>query len=171
MLLVAMGVPRQEKWFNRMMPFLNPTLAFGVGGLFDFISSRIPRAPTASQAIGMEWAYRLYQEPKRMWRRYLLGNPFFLARSLAASGRTRILPMRRRLGVTGKRLLDVCVAGAGLLLFVLPILLLAAAIRLTSPGPAIFRQRRVGKTAAFLLSTSSARCIWMPGRDFPRWPG
>jgi UDP-N-acetyl-D-mannosaminuronic acid transferase (WecB/TagA/CpsF family) len=87
MLLVAMGVPRQEMWLNRMMPFLNPTLAFGVGGLFDFLSGRIPRAPTAWQAIGMEWAYRLYQEPKRMWRRYLLGNPLFLARSSPKAGR------------------------------------------------------------------------------------
>lgn len=167
MLLVAMGVPRQEMWLNRMMPFLNPTLAFGVGGLFDFLSGRIPRAPTAWQVIGMEWAYRLYQEPKRMWRRYLLGNPLFLARSLAATARTRILPIRRRLGVTGKRILDVCGASAGLLLFVLPMLLLAAAIRLTSPGPAIFRQRRVGKDGS-LFTIYKFRSMYMDaGARFP----
>jgi N-acetylglucosaminyldiphosphoundecaprenol N-acetyl-beta-D-mannosaminyltransferase len=83
MLLVAMGVPRQELWLNRMMPFLNPPMAFGVGGLFDYLSGRIPRAPIALRAIGMEWSVRLYHEPRRLWRRYLLGNPLFLARSLA----------------------------------------------------------------------------------------
>jgi N-acetylglucosaminyldiphosphoundecaprenol N-acetyl-beta-D-mannosaminyltransferase len=84
MLLVAMGVPRQELWLSRAMPFLNPPLAFAVGGLFDFLSGRIPRAPRALQAIGMEWIYRLSQEPRRMWKRYLLGNPLFLARTVGA---------------------------------------------------------------------------------------
>jgi N-acetylglucosaminyldiphosphoundecaprenol N-acetyl-beta-D-mannosaminyltransferase len=85
MLLVAMGVPRQELWLNRMMPFLHPSMAFGVGGLFDYLSGRIPRAPIALRAIGMEWFVRLYHEPRRLWRRYLLGNPLFLARSLEAA--------------------------------------------------------------------------------------
>jgi N-acetylglucosaminyldiphosphoundecaprenol N-acetyl-beta-D-mannosaminyltransferase len=85
MLLVAMGVPRQELWLNRMMPVLNPLMAFGVGGLFDYLSGRIPRAPVPLRAIGMEWFVRLYHEPRRLWRRYLLGNPFFLARSLEAA--------------------------------------------------------------------------------------
>jgi N-acetylglucosaminyldiphosphoundecaprenol N-acetyl-beta-D-mannosaminyltransferase len=106
MLLVAMGVPRQELWLNRIMPFLNLSLAFGVGGLFDYLSGRIPRAPTALRAIGMEWSYRLYQEPRRMWRRYLLGNPLFLARSLEAVARTHILAARHALGLTAKRFLD-----------------------------------------------------------------
>jgi len=107
MLLVAMGVPRQELWLNRIMPFLNLSLAFGVGGLFDYLSGRIPRAPTALRAIGLEWSYRLYQEPRRMWRRYLLGNPLFLARSLEAVARTHILAARHALGLAAKRFLDV----------------------------------------------------------------
>jgi N-acetylglucosaminyldiphosphoundecaprenol N-acetyl-beta-D-mannosaminyltransferase len=89
MLLVAMGVPCQELWLKRVMPFLNPSLAFGVGGFFDYLSGRIPRAPRAFRAIGMEWSYRLYQEPRRMWRRYLLGNPLFLGRNVGAIVRTR----------------------------------------------------------------------------------
>jgi exopolysaccharide biosynthesis WecB/TagA/CpsF family protein len=145
MLLVAMGVPLQELWLNRIMPFLNLSLAFGVGGLFDYLSGRIPRAPAALRAIGMEWSCRLYQEPRRMWRRYLLGNPLFLARSLDAVGRTHVLAARQAFAITAKRTLDVCGATAGLVLLLLPMLLVAAAIRLTSPGPAIFRQRRVGK--------------------------
>lgn len=85
MLLVAMGVPRQELWLNRMMPLLDLPMAFGVGGLFDYLSGRIPRAPVALRTIGMEWFVRLYHEPRRLWRRYLLGNPLFLARSLEAA--------------------------------------------------------------------------------------
>ena len=52
----------------------------GVGGLFDFYSGRIPRAPLWLREIGLEWVWRLAQEPGRMWRRYLLGNPLFLYR-------------------------------------------------------------------------------------------
>jgi N-acetylglucosaminyldiphosphoundecaprenol N-acetyl-beta-D-mannosaminyltransferase len=89
MLLVAMGVPCQELWLKRVMPFLNLSLAFGVGGLFDYLSGRIPRAPRALRAIGMEWSYRLYQEPRRMWRRYLLGNPLFVGRNVRAILQTR----------------------------------------------------------------------------------
>jgi N-acetylglucosaminyldiphosphoundecaprenol N-acetyl-beta-D-mannosaminyltransferase len=95
MLLVAMGVPGQELWVNRVIPFLKPPIVFGVGGLFDYRSGRIPRAPVALQAIGMEWSFRLYQEPRRMWRRYLLGNPLFLARSLEAVARIHARPHRK----------------------------------------------------------------------------
>ena len=52
----------------------------GVGGLFDFYSGRIPRAPQWMRELSLEWVYRLYQEPGRMWRRYLLGNVVFLSR-------------------------------------------------------------------------------------------
>lgn len=79
-LLVAMGVPRQELWLERMRPRLAPAVLLGVGGLFDFYSGRIPRAPLWVREIGMEWAWRLAQEPGRMWRRYVIGNPLFLFR-------------------------------------------------------------------------------------------
>ena len=52
----------------------------GVGGLFDFYSGRIPRAPLWMRELGLEWVYRLLQEPGRMWRRYVIGNPLFLYR-------------------------------------------------------------------------------------------
>jgi N-acetylglucosaminyldiphosphoundecaprenol N-acetyl-beta-D-mannosaminyltransferase len=50
----------------------------GVGGSFDVIAGKVKRAPLWIQTIGMEWLYRLYQEPKRMWRRYLIGNCKFI---------------------------------------------------------------------------------------------
>jgi N-acetylglucosaminyldiphosphoundecaprenol N-acetyl-beta-D-mannosaminyltransferase len=52
----------------------------GVGGLFDFYSGRMPRAPVWMREMGLEWVFRLMQEPGRMWRRYVIGNPLFLYR-------------------------------------------------------------------------------------------
>jgi len=79
-LLVAFGVPRQELWLADHHDLLRPPVRIGVGGLFDFYSGRIPRAPLWMREIGLEWVWRLSREPGRMWRRYLLGNPLFLYR-------------------------------------------------------------------------------------------
>lgn len=80
-LLVAMGAPRQEFWIARHARELDVAVAIGVGGLFDFVSGNIPRAPAWLRRMGLEWTFRLRQEPARMWRRYLLGNPRFLWRA------------------------------------------------------------------------------------------
>jgi len=79
-LLVGFGVPKQELWLARCRAQLNPAVCMGIGGLFDFYSGRIPRAPVWLREIGMEWSWRLMQEPGRMWQRYLIGNPLFLYR-------------------------------------------------------------------------------------------
>jgi N-acetylglucosaminyldiphosphoundecaprenol N-acetyl-beta-D-mannosaminyltransferase len=77
-----MGVPSQELWIRRNLPTTGVRVAIGVGGLFDFYSGRIPRAPVWMREVGLEWTYRLIQEPGRMWKRYLIGNWTFLARHL-----------------------------------------------------------------------------------------
>ncbi len=82
LLLVAFGAPRQDVWVDQHLPELGVKLAVGVGGLFDFFSGRIPRAPLWLRRLGLEWCYRLYREPRRLGKRYLLGNPVFLARLL-----------------------------------------------------------------------------------------
>lgn len=79
-LLVAMGAPRQELWIAKHRERLAPPLAMGVGGLFDYYSDRIKRAPIWVREIGLEWLWRTMQEPGRLWRRYFVGNPVFLAR-------------------------------------------------------------------------------------------
>lgn len=79
-LLVGMGVPEQDLWIARNTAKLAPAVKIGVGGLFDFYSGRIRRAPQWMREIGMEWAWRLFMEPGRMWRRYIIGNPLFLFR-------------------------------------------------------------------------------------------
>lgn len=78
--LVGMGSPRQEQWVRQHLADLPGVTVVTVGGLFDFYSDRIPRAPRAWRELGFEWAWRLRQEPRRLARRYLLGNPLFLAR-------------------------------------------------------------------------------------------
>jgi N-acetylglucosaminyldiphosphoundecaprenol N-acetyl-beta-D-mannosaminyltransferase len=80
LVLVAFGAPRQELWVRRNLAKLGAKVVIGVGGLLDFFSGRIPRAPRWIRKLGMEWCYRLCQEPKRLWRRYLVGNVVFLAR-------------------------------------------------------------------------------------------
>lgn len=80
LLLVARGVPSQDLFIHRHLPLLGVQVAMGVGGLFDFAAGRIARAPVWMRETGLEWVYRLLQEPSRMWRRYLVGNFTFLAR-------------------------------------------------------------------------------------------
>jgi N-acetylglucosaminyldiphosphoundecaprenol N-acetyl-beta-D-mannosaminyltransferase len=79
-LLVAFGAPKQDLWIREHLAETGVGVAMGVGGLFDFYSGRIARAPQWMREIGMEWVYRLYQEPGRMWKRYLWGNLLFLSR-------------------------------------------------------------------------------------------
>lgn len=88
-LLVAMGVPRQEMFMAQKLTAEHCTLAFGVGALFDFMADVVPRAPGLVQKLRFEWLYRLAQEPGRLWRRYVVGNPLFLLRVVRARLRGR----------------------------------------------------------------------------------
>jgi N-acetylglucosaminyldiphosphoundecaprenol N-acetyl-beta-D-mannosaminyltransferase len=88
---VGIGVPKQEKWMAMMRPRLEAPVLAGVGAAFDFHAGLVPQAPNWIQEAGLEWAYRLAHEPRRLWRRYLRYNPRFLssfARQLAMHRRT-----------------------------------------------------------------------------------
>ena len=76
--LVGLGAPKQEFFIDEHIRPLGIPVAIGVGGTFEMISGRVPRAPEWIRHIGMEWGYRLFREPKRLWRRYLIGNLAFL---------------------------------------------------------------------------------------------
>lgn len=78
--LVAFGNPLQEKFVDHHFHALNCEMVICVGGLFDFLSGAVPRAPLWLRRLHLEWAFRLLIEPLRMWRRYLLGNFVFMAR-------------------------------------------------------------------------------------------
>lgn len=79
LILVAMGNPRQERWIAKHAMKMN-TCAMAVGAYFDFLTGEISRAPFWMRRARLEWVYRLFLEPRRMWKRYLIGNFVFLAR-------------------------------------------------------------------------------------------
>ncbi len=79
-ILVALGVPLQELWIADNLTADHCKLAFGVGALLDFAAGNVPRAPVWVRRLRAEWIYRLAHEPVRLAKRYLIGNPVFLAR-------------------------------------------------------------------------------------------
>jgi exopolysaccharide biosynthesis WecB/TagA/CpsF family protein len=81
-LFVAMGVPLQELWIDRNAEKLHVPVILGVGALFDFYSGTIPRAPQRVRQLGLEWLFRFVIEPRRMFARYILGNPVFIVRAI-----------------------------------------------------------------------------------------
>jgi N-acetylglucosaminyldiphosphoundecaprenol N-acetyl-beta-D-mannosaminyltransferase len=78
-LWVGMSAPKQETWLRRAGIRLRVRLGVGVGAAFGFFAGRVRRAPAWMRGAGLEWAYRLSQEPQRLWRRYLVGNTGFCA--------------------------------------------------------------------------------------------
>ena len=75
-LLVAYGHPQQDLWIARNQPHMGVPLAIGVGGVFDYLSGRVPRAPAWLRRLGLEWLYRLARQPRR-WRRIVDAVPRF----------------------------------------------------------------------------------------------
>lgn len=75
---VGIGVPKQEKWMAAMRDRLDAPVLIGVGAAFDFHAGRVAQAPDWIQALGMEWAFRLSREPRRLWKRYAMYNPKFV---------------------------------------------------------------------------------------------
>ncbi len=76
---VGIGVPKQEKWMAAMRERLDAPVLVGVGAAFDFHAGLIPQAPAWMQRRGLEWLFRLLQEPRRLWKRYARHNPRFVA--------------------------------------------------------------------------------------------
>jgi N-acetylglucosaminyldiphosphoundecaprenol N-acetyl-beta-D-mannosaminyltransferase len=74
---VGLGAPKQERWMAEHRDRLDAAILIGVGAAFDFHTGRVDRAPLWMQRSGLEWSYRLAKEPRRLWRRYLLGIPRF----------------------------------------------------------------------------------------------
>ncbi len=75
---VGLGSPKQDVWMTRYRPALDAPLLIGVGAAFDFLAGTKAQAPRWMQQRGLEWLFRLLQEPGRLWRRYLVYNTRFL---------------------------------------------------------------------------------------------
>jgi exopolysaccharide biosynthesis WecB/TagA/CpsF family protein len=78
--IVALGNPHQELWLDRWHSRTGALLGVGVGAFLDFQAGKVSRAPQWMNRAGIEWLYRLALEPRRLWRRYVIGNPAFLMR-------------------------------------------------------------------------------------------
>ena len=75
---IGLGSPKQDFWMQLHRPLLNAPVIVGAGAAFDFCSGSKPQAPRWMQARGLEWFFRLCCEPRRLWKRYLIGNSLFL---------------------------------------------------------------------------------------------
>jgi exopolysaccharide biosynthesis WecB/TagA/CpsF family protein len=81
MLIVALGSPAQEIWIARNLAATGALVGVGVGAFLDFSAGKVVRAPRWMNVVGIEWCFRLILEPRRLWRRYVVGNPLFLLRA------------------------------------------------------------------------------------------
>ncbi|MBF2084104.1 WecB/TagA/CpsF family glycosyltransferase [Thermoleptolyngbya sp. C42_A2020_037] len=93
LLFVGLGAPKQEKWMYAHYKALGVPISLGIGVSFELVADMVRRAPVPMQKLGMEWLFRLLMEPKRLWQRYILGNPYFVW-----------LVLRQRLGISSFRL-------------------------------------------------------------------
>ena len=92
-LFVAITPPKKELFMDRFKKIINVPVCHGVGGSFDVFAGVTKRAPLWMQKAGLEWLYRVIQEPRRMWKRYLVTNAIFLVLSIKEI-------LRCRLGIT-----------------------------------------------------------------------
>jgi N-acetylglucosaminyldiphosphoundecaprenol N-acetyl-beta-D-mannosaminyltransferase len=90
-LLVGMSSPKKERFLARWGDQLGVPVCHGVGGSFDVLAGKVRRAPLVWQRLGLEWLYRVKQEPRRLWRRYLITNTLFCAMVLSELVRRRLL--------------------------------------------------------------------------------
>jgi N-acetylglucosaminyldiphosphoundecaprenol N-acetyl-beta-D-mannosaminyltransferase len=95
LLLVGLGAPKQEYWIEDHISALPCKLVVGVGGTFDILSGLVRRAPVWMQRTGLEWFFRLCIEPRRLWRRYLVGNSYFVWLVATQFVERRLSPKRR----------------------------------------------------------------------------
>lgn len=77
-LFIGMGFSKQEKWISRNINQLNVKVAVTIGGVFDVIAGKFRPAPRLIQNYGLEWLWRLLQDPRRLWKRYFIGNTIFI---------------------------------------------------------------------------------------------
>lgn len=94
-LFVGFSSPKKEYWINKNIDRLNIPFVMGIGGTYDYMAGNTKRAPKWFQTHGLEWVYRLAQEPRRMWKRYAIGNFSFILFTLRTTVYQKINKKRR----------------------------------------------------------------------------
>jgi len=89
-LFVALGAPKQDEWIHEHLEELGVPLCAGIGGVFNFLAGVTKRAPDWMQRTGLEWAFRLLQEPQRLWKRYLVNDMPILLELLMHQAASRL---------------------------------------------------------------------------------
>lgn len=105
-LIIGMGTPKQEKFIAENMFKINAHAFWAVGALFDVISGELPRAPVWIQKLNLEWLFRLFQEPRRLWKRYLLGNINFLTLIFSSLIKGKLINKSANLKLYPKQLIN-----------------------------------------------------------------
>ncbi|MFT5661305.1 MAG: exopolysaccharide biosynthesis WecB/TagA/CpsF family protein [Sulfurimonas sp.] len=164
---VAKGAPLQEEWIHTHSYRIAAPIVIGVGGLFDFYSGNVSRAPLWMRKAGIEWVYRFMLEPQRMFYRYIIGNPLFLMRMYLWNKKQKTKRLKKYYELKNikevnsylptmsfmtyslypllKRILDV-VSVFIAMLFLSPLMLgVVILIKLESKGAAFFHHKRVGR--------------------------
>jgi exopolysaccharide biosynthesis WecB/TagA/CpsF family protein len=141
-LLVGLGVPKQEKWIARNRNRISVPVVLGVGGLFDYYSGRIPRAPQWMRSFGAEWVWRFLQEPRRLASRYLVGNTVFVFHSLIHAWSAR--GHADSYANASKRTLDIAIALLALVLLGPIFAAICLLVTMEDRGPVFFKQTRIG---------------------------
>ena len=167
-LLVAAGSPIQEAWIEASRDKLQISTALAVGGLFDFFSGNIKRAPMFMRELGMEWVWRIVQEPAAKWKRYIVGNPRFMLRLYFAANRSALTlaPTDRPVGIGIPVFLQQLAVILSLIVIAPALAAVALAIKLESRGPALFTQTRVGENGK-RFKLYKFRSMYM--KDDPRY--
>ena len=141
-LMVGMGVPMQEKWIAKYRDQITVPVVMGVGGLFDYYSGSIPRAPALLRELGLEWCWRFAMEPRRLAGRYLGGNLRFVGHAIAHAFLAR--GHAERYAATAKRTLDLSIALLAMVLLGPLAAAICLLITLEDRGSPFFRQTRIG---------------------------
>ncbi len=142
-LMVGFGVPLQEKWVNAQRDRITTSTVMAVGGLFDYYSGNIPRAPLFVRKAGCEWIWRLAQEPRRLAGRYIAGNAKFIMTAIGYALIAR--GIRQRYIDASKRSLDLSIALLVLLLLGPLVAAICLLITAEDRGSPFFMQTRIGE--------------------------
>ena len=90
---VGMSSPKQDLWMARMRGLLEVPVLIAVGAAFDFLTGTVRQAPRWMQRSGLEWAFRLAVQPRRLWRRYLIDNPWFIWELMLQKSRLKVFEL------------------------------------------------------------------------------